>query len=496
MIKRLGVTPPPLPNDALNGYLLNLAYCHGISRLSELLTHIEMDKPKIKRWGVWDDSEIENLISALSIVCNRDTRSPIKELVDNEHTVWCFGETRMFREIRMDNPRVCPLCLIEKRQIHKHWSIGTVARCEAHKELLVDTCPQCDKQLIWKESLFSGCTHCDYKWSQHMPTPWTSIKLSSYERSIHPNSNKPDIADRISGLCATMMAMARPFDIHYQPHQRLPITKHLSELILKALSILESNDARSQWIAAYRCKRPSKLVHEWNPLDTLKEELSSYDIKFSNTTVRQSLEVTELEKYIKPARRKRVESGRREEFRYHVHHDGLARALNLNSSDLIKLTASGTLPKFNNTKLIRDQLFDLQHIAKFIKNFSTRLPMNDVITITDTTKELRSYFVDYGWLLNDVLTKRINGCFPLKQDLSQVLISRADFEQWLIASFKTACQQHHRKTNVMRALKISKNELYALIESGKLRWSPLQQGGEAVDGESLKTYVMKLRSID
>lgn len=482
--------PYPLPNDALNGYLLNLAYCHGISRLSELLTHIEMDKPKIKRWGVWDDSEIENLISALSIVCNRDTRSSIKELVDNEHPVWCFGETRMFREIRVDNPRVCPLCLNEKRHIHKYWNIGTVARCEVHKELLVDTCPQCDKQLIWKESLFNGCTHCDYKWSQHIATAWTSIKFSSYEKSIHPSSNKPDVADRISGLCATMMAMARPLDIHYQPHQRLPKTANLSELILKALAILESNEARSKWVMAFREERPTKLVHEWKPIDALKDRLRGYDITFTNTTTPTSFEFTELEEYIKPARRKRVQSGKNDEYRYHVHHDGLARALNIDSAVLIKLTASETLPRINTTTLIRDQLFDLRHIEKTLADFETLLVLDDPITITGKTKVLKTHFVDYGWLLNDVLTRKISGYFPITQDLSEVMVSRGEFKHWLIDSFKIACQHHQRKTTVIQALSISKNELYDLIETGELRWFPLQHGGEAIDGESLMNYVM------
>jgi hypothetical protein len=496
LIKYLGVKPFPQENDGLNGYLLTLAYCQGISKLSKFLALIEMDKPKVKRWGVWDESEIENLITALSTVCDRDTRSSIRKLVDNERPFWCFGETRMFREIRVDFPRVCPLCLVDNRQIHKHWCIGTLARCEVHKELLVDTCPRCDKQLIWQDSLFNGCTHCDFKWTEHTPSPWTNIKFSSYEQNVHPNSNKPNIKNRISGLCATMMAMARPFDIHYQPHQRLPITKHLSEHILKALSILESNDARSLWMSAYRCQRPSKLVHEWNPLDTLNEELRICDIWFTNTINRDPIEFTELESYIKLARRKRVQTGKTEGFRYHVHHDGLARALNISSSELIKLTASETLPRINSTTLIRDQLFDLRQIEKALDGFTALPASKGLITITQKTKELRTYFVSYGWLLKDILNNKIPGCFPLKQDLSEVMMSKIEFEHWLIESFKVACQQHHRKSTVIRALKISKYELYDLIESDDLRWSPLQQGGEAIDGESLKTYMMNSSKYD
>lgn len=490
MIKRLGVTPYPMTNDSLNGYLLNLAYCHGISKISDLLIHIEMDKPKVKRWGVWDESEIENLIHVLSIVCDRDTRSSLRELFDNEYPSWCFGETRMFREIRVDNPRVCPLCLIQQRQIHKHWSVGTVARCEVHQELLVDTCPNCNKQFLWKESLFHGCTHCNYKWSQHISSPWTSIPFSIYERSIHPNTKKPDVANRVSGLCATIMAMARPFDVHYQPHQRLPKTQHLSELILKALAILESNEARSKWVMAFREERPSKLVHEWKPIDALKDRLRGYDITFTNTMTPTSFEFTELEEYIKPARRKLVQPGRNDEYRYHVHHDGLARALNIDSSVLIKLTASETLPRINTTTLIRDQLFDLRHIEKALADFETLLVLDDPITITGKTKVLKTHFVNYGWLLNDVLTRKISGYFPITQDLSKVMVSREEFEYWLIDSFKIACQQQQRKSTVIKALSISKDKLYDLIETDELRWSQLQHGGEAIDGESLMNYVM------
>ena len=495
MTKRLGVTPYPMPNDALNGYLLNLAYCHGISKISELLTHIEMEKPKVKRWGVWDESEIENLIHALSIVCERDTRSSLIELCANEYPSWCFGETRMFREIRVDFPRVCPLCLIEKRQIHKHWGIGTVARCEVHKELLIDTCPKCDKQLIWKESLFNGCTHCNFKWSQHMPTPWTRIRFSNYEWGTHPNNKKPGISYRISGLCAALMAMSRPFDIHYQPHQRLPKTLKLSELILKALAILESNDARSQWVAAYRQIRPSRLVHERKPLDSLKDELNTYDIKFTDTVSHPILELKELDEYIKPARRKRVH-GRPEDYRYHVHHDGLARALNLSSTDLMKLTVSETLPRTNSTSLIRDQLFDTRQISNVLLKFNQLPHSNNLVTVTPKTKALRTYFVNYGWLLKDILNKRLSGYFPITQDLSKVMVLKGEFKNWIIDSFIIACQAHQSKTNVIRGLGISKNELYELIETGELRWALLQHNGRAIEGDSLRHYVMKSQRYD
>ena len=76
------------------------------------------------------------------------------------------------------------------------------------------------------------------------------------------------------------------------------------------------------------------------------------------------------------------------------------------------------------------------------------------------------------------------------------MITKVEFEQWLIDSFKVSCQQHLRKSAVLRALQISIYELYDLIEADNLRWSPLQQGGEAIDGKSLKTYMMNSKKYN
>jgi hypothetical protein len=162
----------------------------------------------------------------------------------------------------------------------------------------------------------------------------------------------------------------------------------------------------------------------------------------------------------------------------------------------MKLTVSETLPRTNSTSLIRDQLFDTRQVANVLSKFDQLPHSNNLVTVTPKTKALRTYFVNYGWLLKDILNKRLSGYFPTTQNLSKVMVSKDEFEEWIIDSFKISCQEHQSKTNVIRGLGISKNELYELIEAGELRWALLQHNGRAIEGDSLRHYVMKSQRYD
>lgn len=98
---------------------------------------------------------------------NKLSNKVIREQSCNFENFNEFGETShdaifhpLFKRNHIQEPRLCPSCVLEKGILDKTWQIATNLHCNEHNCLLVDTCPHCKEVLTWGTNLIEGkCTN-------------------------------------------------------------------------------------------------------------------------------------------------------------------------------------------------------------------------------------------------------------------------------------------------------------------------------------------------
>ena len=484
----LGYRPYPEQQESLTGYLLRLAYTNGLVNIYELSIAIGIDKPKVSRFGIWSEQEIENYKPKLGAALGRNFE-PEKLICQHPHN-WVYNESAMIKELRVDFARICPHCLVEHAVIDWRWSIGTIARCKKHKVKLIDTCPKCKNPLLWNASLFECCKSCGYSWHEHVKNsdPYQCYPFSMMESALYPDENGDILAatDFLEYFCAVMIGLARPYDLLWQSIQRIPHTSDHSSHVENTMALIECESHQKyweqRWLAEWECG-----FHVQSPVRTL---IKSYSAKFANFESTQiPLMLKEKNEYLRPSRKRLINPDDKKSGVYHVNQYLLAQATQLSKQDLLMMMERSIFPVINGTKVTRDQLFDLRKLSISLEPFYEQKDDVSYIFIAPDDKLLKAHLCKYGELLADVFEYKIHGYLPNQNCLKSLCISKLELETWLIGKLHAACSLPRSIMETARALGCNTSRVLELVAEGKLKWAGWQRGVEKIDGASLLNYI-------
>ena len=146
----------PVPLESLRGYLCRVASAHGY------------DDPQ---WLV----HLAGFSGYSAALDRKDHERPMARVLRLEPQQWramsyrsvkragCVAQ-RAFcgRTVRSDQlnyrrPRICPYCLRESPVWWAVWDLALVAACPLHRCLLINRCPVCNRNLVWRRPAVEKC---------------------------------------------------------------------------------------------------------------------------------------------------------------------------------------------------------------------------------------------------------------------------------------------------------------------------------------------------
>ena len=147
--------------ESLRGYILRLSQANGyhtnqyVLAMADLWTGRNYDTASSYVLGnasLTKLSQITNLpekkLESLRYGLNKQKQSTIhNHKIANEH-------------LRLDYPRICPLCLETNNLARAVWDIPAMTVCPEHHTLLFDHCPDCDTRLRWNRPGVHLCHYC------------------------------------------------------------------------------------------------------------------------------------------------------------------------------------------------------------------------------------------------------------------------------------------------------------------------------------------------
>jgi hypothetical protein len=486
----LGKRPYPEPIEGLTEYLLRISYVNGYFKISELLSVINMEQPKISRFSKWSTGQLLSVNKALGLALNRDVEHVIELHNRNNDHDWLHKKGRALHELTTDFPRICTSCFKEEKLMDWRWSIGTVARCLKHKTPLLDTCPYCDKVLQWDANIFEFCPCCKAPWDVEINNRWSSIELSPLEKLLWPDiTGKLSVSTEvINDICLAIYVMARPFDALLSPFHRVPYSKDHGVLVLKALQLLQNEQHRKLWFN----KSKEKWHEYWdvvNPVILFNGLVNSTN----NSSPYWGLSgFIERSRYIKLVRTQFTDED--ENPIYHVNYKVLSNALNLSIEDIAALLDNHVFVHINKSlsstkSMPNKKIFNLQSITAQIAPYTLKSIPQGCTPITTRNSKLSRNITKYGDLLSAVLNKEISGYFLSCTDLSTVFIDPNLFKKWLNKNLNKACLNEIPIDEVAKALSCSTTIIKRLVNARQLTWACYEKKGEFIDGSSFKRYL-------
>ena len=80
-----------------------------------------------------------------------------------------FGRSLPTYNLQKQRAKVCPCCLAAEPYCRKLWNLIPLTICPVHHCLLVDICPQCDRQIRWDRNSVTQCKYCKLDWRSIQP---------------------------------------------------------------------------------------------------------------------------------------------------------------------------------------------------------------------------------------------------------------------------------------------------------------------------------------
>jgi len=92
-----------------------------------------------------------------------------------------FGHTLPQYLLRPTHPKICPDCLLASPHCRRAWELLPVTVCPTHRQLLIDECPGCRKQMGWSRRHVSICS-CEFDWRE---SPHSSVEEPELRLTHH-----------------------------------------------------------------------------------------------------------------------------------------------------------------------------------------------------------------------------------------------------------------------------------------------------------------------
>ena len=488
----LTLRPYPKTTERLNEYLIRLCYVNGFYKVSELLGTLGMRPVKQAQMGQWSPHHLKALNEVLTKALGRPCDDVIALHSRNDTDNWLFGYDRTLAELIVDFPRICVHCVSEEKAMDWRWAIGTIARCPKHLSPLIDSCPHCDKPLIWDANILEFCPKCKKPWD--ITTTKVVEPLSPLEKDLWPAIDGTiNVTEKqLQELTYAMYMAARPFDVMIQRYGRIPFSQNHYQLVLNGLSLLTNEDYRNKWAKA--CQRYWKSYPGYiNPVHLFLENIEVVDTGISC----QSFGFNERPEFIQKARVQYVKDKDKDQPIYHADIFLLAKALNLSVSDSTILFEAKTFPMVNksfvgNHKMMKSKIFNIKDIIKKVKRFAKGPKVNTSYTcMTENSASLIRHLCQYGDVVNAVLSKQVHGYFNDVFNLSEVYIDKAMLSSWLIEFREEQCRYAITIASAASALQTNEASIKSLVYDGELRWGKHQRRGEFIEGDSFLSYIKR-----
>ena len=236
--RELLLTAKPQPDETLMGFILRVAELNGYETPAWVIEVWGLRYNEIARncsWVFGQKSDFTRLTYLTGVEASelRTLGYPPARLggADTMHLFFTSPISKRF--IRSTHNKLCPECLRESNYCRKVWDLAGVTVCPLHKILLLDECPNCDRQITWNRKGVSVCA-CDY-----------DFRGASTRRV---KDSKLILARHIHRLCGISTFEVGPDDVANNPLVGLPLEDILSGVFLIASEYQNSYGTKGQHI--------------------------------------------------------------------------------------------------------------------------------------------------------------------------------------------------------------------------------------------------------
>ncbi|KEQ19406.1 TniQ family protein [Endozoicomonas numazuensis] len=154
--------PKPNIHESLRGYILRLSQENGYHTNQYIL-----ELAGLCTGRNYDTASNYVLGDASLIKLSKITNVPIEQLqalrygLNKEKQSIIHNHKIANEYLRLDYPRVCPICLDTNNIALAIWDIPAITVCPTHHIQLFDHCPECDTRLRWNRPGVHLCHYCE-----------------------------------------------------------------------------------------------------------------------------------------------------------------------------------------------------------------------------------------------------------------------------------------------------------------------------------------------
>ncbi|WP_292950258.1 MULTISPECIES: TniQ family protein [unclassified Neptuniibacter] len=492
-MNKLGVRPYSEPNESLLGYCVRLSKRNGLSGLRMLYDLIGVPNiGKNKSRSELDRSEV--ILEKLAPILGRDL-SVLREAFSAQSPVWVYDEKRLIQDIRIEHPRICPNCIIEKGFVDWRWGLAHLSTCPEHQVLLLDACPSCNKPLDWHSSLLQGCHKCGATWEgmDISKRPITSLEEKAW---VHATDNPSNYKDLLTDICAAIVVAGRPYDSYHDRRNHAPTISEYSSVVSLAYKILTDTWTQEAWIGSCKAERdvclPLGDKVTYAPVLSLEKHARTFKVTdiYGSSGGSDSTTFEENAEFVKQSRFNVIPaSSDTDLLRYQVSSSQLTKMLGLPNGCIQQMVDDGVIKPCNSTNVLRDQLFDMRQFSKLFSDACQAEASGRLVT--PKSKELTTHLTSYGKVLSDVASGVLNGSITDSSELNQIVVNELQYKKWLAAMLENACSETVPAYKAQAALKCGDKKIKTLIHRGEIKCSRLCTSYGSIDGNSLLEFITK-----
>jgi TniQ len=180
---RLLRTPKPWPDESLMAFILRLTESNyydlpsWILELSGLTTYSFVLGPP-------DKLERLSRLTGVGVPELADLGHPPAGAEDSLTYNNCFFGLPVPKYcLRVESPKLCPVCLAESPYFRRVWDLAAVTVCPIHRVMLIDECPQCSRRIGWRRRKVCAC-RCEFDFRRAEAASVGAAELSLTEH-IH-----------------------------------------------------------------------------------------------------------------------------------------------------------------------------------------------------------------------------------------------------------------------------------------------------------------------
>lgn len=151
MERPLLVRPAPLLGEGLRGYFLRLSEANG------LLPQYDLYRAVLPPRDARTIAAAEQAASTLGLDPARLAGLACGTLANDITRCQHKGQTVSRLHLRSRQCAVCPRCLAIQSAIWADWELAAQVACPEHGCWLIDTCPRCERAIVWRRKGVSTC---------------------------------------------------------------------------------------------------------------------------------------------------------------------------------------------------------------------------------------------------------------------------------------------------------------------------------------------------